>query len=151
MDPEEEKQDEPKPVPEDEPAPQQLQPALEEKTVHANQLGQFNDEFELSAEVERKLTLEEETDQFELKLSKNTVEENAFTSEVKFVVGDLTQETPEFEDLTKPQVEELQEFVAEEKPLFEDKHSLVEETQAEQPKERSEGKQVPSNLDLEVI
>lgn len=143
VDPEEEKQDEPKPVPEDEPAPQQQQP------LDANQLNQFNDEFELSAAVERKLTLEE-TDQLELKFSENTVEENAFTSEVKFSVGDLTQ----FEEPPKPQAEEQtlqQQFAAEEVALFEDKLSLTEETPKQEPKQRSEGKQVPSNLDLEVI
>lgn len=144
MDPEEEKQDEPKPVPEDEPAPLQQQQPLDD-----NQLGQFNDEFELSAAVERKLTLEE-TDQLELKFSENTVEENAFTSEVKFSVGDLTQ----FEEPPKPQAEEQtlqQQFAAKEEALFEDKLSLAEETHKEEPKLRSEGKQVPSNLDLEVI
>lgn len=148
VDPEEEKQDEPKPVPEEEPA---LQQPIEEKPLDANQLGQLNDDFELSAEVERKLTLEE-TDQFELKFSENTVEENAFTSEVKFTVGDLTPETSEFENLTKPQAEEqtLQQFATEE-ALFETKLSLAEETQKEEPKQRPEGRHVPSNLDLEVI
>jgi len=152
VDPEEEKQDEPKPVLEDELASEQPT-ASHQHQDNNSQLGQFNNAFELSTEVEPKLS-SKDTEDLELNFNEKPEEklaEEAFTSEVKLTIGDLAQESSEFEDIQKPTSEELQFQVGE--SHFGEQQLLAEEPQkrAEEAQEVSGGKQVPSNLDLQVM
>jgi hypothetical protein len=146
VDTEEEKQDEPKPVPEEERTSQQQN----QKEEPSDQLGQFNNAFELSSQVERKPSLEDEPEEFGDKLEECKLAEEAFTSEVKLTIGELAQETAAFNEV-KPKVEEVLQQGGDLQKFGGEEHFLAAGQQKEAEVADVFGeKQVPSNLDLEV-
>ncbi|XP_059484344.1 proteoglycan 4-like [Neocloeon triangulifer] len=147
VDPEEEKKDEPKPVLEDE-----LLAGLVQSQDNL-QLEQLKDNFEFSLEVENKQSSELPAEELQFEQEEKQLAEEAFTTEVKLTIGDLAQETSEFEE-QPPQKqpeepvqqfeEELNKLQIEEPQTFSDDPLQV--------KEQPEGyKQVPSNLDLQLF